>query len=155
MQEELIHEINRVSRDIVAGLHLELIAAAEACDEGVRLVFSGRDENLLLQRNAGLLYALDYLINRMFFGRLSKDKKITADVADYRLLRQEELRLMALKASEKVMAYGQPVDLQPMPPNERRIIHLALKDQPKVRTISEGVGPGRKVIILPAPTSSE
>jgi spoIIIJ-associated protein len=49
-----------------------------------------------------------------------------------------------------VLTYGRPVDLQPMPAHERRIIHLALQDQPKVRTVSEGTGEERKVIIMPA-----
>lgn len=150
MQEELFDEIRKVAQEVVQRMRLELTPATTADEEGVRLDFSGRDVDLLLQKNAAVLYALEYVLNRMFTGRLNADQKIMADAGDFRSLRQEELRLMALKASEKVIAYGQPVDLQPMPPHERRIIHLALKDQPGIRTVSEGMGEGRKVVILPS-----
>jgi spoIIIJ-associated protein len=139
-----------MAQEITRCMHLQVKATAELNDEGIRLVFEGRDVDLLLQRNAAVLYAVEYLLNRIFAGRLDKDKKVTADAGDFRSLRQEELRLMAIKASEKVITYGRPVDLQPMPPHERRIIHLALQDQPKVKTVSEGFGESRKVVIVPA-----
>jgi spoIIIJ-associated protein len=63
-------------------------------------------------------------------------------------MRREELRLMAQVAAERVIETGEPFTLNPMSSRERRIIHLALKGQPQVRTQSEGVGPERKVVIF-------
>jgi spoIIIJ-associated protein len=62
----------------------------------------------------------------------------------------DELRLMAQVAAERVIDTGDPFTLSPMNPRERRIVHMALRDQPKVRTQSEGMGPERKVVIYPA-----
>jgi spoIIIJ-associated protein len=65
-------------------------------------------------------------------------------------MRREELRLMAQVAAERVIDTGDPFALNPMSPRERRIVHLALRDRPGVRTQSEGMGPDRKVVIFPA-----
>jgi spoIIIJ-associated protein len=64
-------------------------------------------------------------------------------------MRTEELKLMAQVAAERVVETGAPFALGPMSPRERRIIHLALRDRPNLRTVSEGVGSERKVVILP------
>ena len=76
--------------------------------------------------------------------------KIALDCNDWRRLRTEELKLTAQVAAERVVESGDPFALSPMNPRERRIIHLALRDRPNLRTVSEGVGPERKVVILPA-----
>ncbi len=150
MEKELLDEIGRVAVSLAQHMRLEATAAFDSTDAGVSLNFTGRDVDLLLQRNGAVLYAFEYILNRIFARRLGADQKITADAGGFRALREEELRLMALKACEKVMAYGESVGLQPMLPHERRIIHLALQDQPKVRTVSEGFGEERKVVIVPA-----
>lgn len=115
---------------------------------------SGADADLLLERNAALLDALEYVVLRAV--RLEEDLfgKITFDSRDWRRLRAEELKLTAQVAAERVIETGDPFSLNPMTARERRVIHLALKDQPLVRTVSEGVGPERKVVILPASPSA-
>ncbi|MHB8652267.1 MAG: Jag family protein [Terriglobia bacterium] len=113
--------------------------------------FSGPDQDVLLEKNAALLDALESVVLKAI--RLDKDQfgKITFDCRDWRRLRVEELKLMARVAAERVIETGDPFSLSPMSARERRIIHLALKDQPKVQTQSDGFGPGRKVVIVPAP----
>jgi spoIIIJ-associated protein len=114
--------------------------------------FSGPDADLLLEKNATLLNALEYVVLRAvrldeaYFG------KITFDCQEWRRLRAEELRLTAQMAAERVMESGDPFTLSPMSARERRIVHLALKDRLQVRTQSEGQGPERKVVIFPAAT---
>jgi spoIIIJ-associated protein len=116
--------------------------------------FSGSDVDLLLERNAALLDALEYLVLKAV--RLEEEcfGRITFDCEEWRRLRAEELKLTAQVAAERVLATGEPFALSPMNPRERRIIHLALKDWPQVRTASEGFGPDRKVVILPASAPS-
>ena len=111
--------------------------------------FSGTDADLLLERNAALLNDLEYLVLKAV--RMEEDYfgKITFDCQDWRRLRVEELKLTAQVAADRVLETGDPFTLNPMSPRERRIIHLALRDQPQVRTVSEGVGSERKVVILP------
>jgi len=112
--------------------------------------FSGRDSDLLLERNAELLNAIEHVV--MKAGRLDEELfgKITFDCEDWRRLRIEELNLMARVAAERVLETGDAFPLGPMNARERRIIHLALRDQPRVRTASEGAGADRKVVIMPA-----
>lgn len=115
--------------------------------------FSGADADLLLEKNGLLLNALEHVVLKA--ARLQEDfvGKITLDSKDWRRLRARELQLTAQVAAERVIETGDPFPLNPMSPRERRIIHLALKNQPRVRTVSEGVGPERKVVILPASPS--
>jgi len=129
-------------------------AAAQADDpEGPEYVvdFSGPDADLLLEKNATLLRALEYVVLKAI--RLDEEhfRRIAFDCHDWRRTRRDELRLMARVAAERVIETGAPFTLNPMNPAERRIIHIALKDQPRIRTESEGFGPERCVVISPAP----
>ena len=112
--------------------------------------FSGPDADLLLEKNATLLQAIEYVALKAI--RLDEDhfRSIAFDCHDFRRMRMEELRLMAVVAAERVIETGDPFTLNPMNPRERRIVHVALKDRPQVRTQSEGMGPERKVVIYPA-----
>lgn len=125
--------------------------AHDATDAPAYVVdFTGPDQDFLLEKNAALLDALESVVLKAI--RLEEDQfgKITFDCRDWRRLRVEELKLMAQVAAERVIETGEAFSLSPMSARERRIIHLALKDQPKVRTQSDGFGPGRKVVIVPA-----
>lgn len=111
----------------------------------------GPDSDLLLEKHAAFLDALEYVVLRAV--RLEEELfgKITFDCQGWRHLRAEELKLMAQVAAQRVVETGDPFALSPMSPRERRIVHLALREQPAVRTASEGTGPAeRKVIIHPA-----
>jgi spoIIIJ-associated protein len=111
--------------------------------------FAGPDADLLLEVNAILLHAFEHVLLKAI--RLDDDhlRRIAFDCKDWRRTRIGELQLMAQVAAERVIDTGQPFTLNPMNARERRIIHLALKDQLKVQTQSEGTGPERKVVIFP------
>ena len=111
--------------------------------------FSGADSDLLLEGKTELLDALGYIATKA--ARLDEDShhKIVFDCRDYRKLRAQELKLTAQLAAERVIESGEPFALSPMSSFDRRMIHLALKDQPLVRTESQGMGSGRQVVILP------
>lgn len=115
--------------------------------------FSGADVDLMLEKNATLLNAFEYVVLKAAHLEESLFGKVTFDCADYRRLRAEELKLTARTAAERVIETGDPFAFNPLSPRERRIIHLALKDQPLVHTQSEGFGPERKVVILPVQKS--
>ena len=111
---------------------------------------SGPDTELLLQKHAAFLDALEYVVlkaarvDESLFGRISFDSE------DWRWLRAQELQMAARVASEQVLESGDPFAMSPMTARERRIIHLALKSQPRVLTASEGFGRDRHVVIRPA-----
>src|SRR5207253_75651 len=117
------------------------VAAEDAVESPeVEVVFRGRDQDLLLERNAELLQALEYIALRWL--RLDPHfyDHVRFDSGGYRALRIEELKLSARVAAERVRETRQPFRFNPMSSRERRIIHLVLKEQPGVRTASEGVG---------------
>lgn len=123
---------------------------AEAGSPEIVVNFSGPDVDWLLQRGGELLGALEYVSVKFLRLPPAERTKIAFDCGDYKSLRAEELRLTAETAAERVQHTGQPFALNPMDARERRIVHLALRDNPAVRTESEGGGPYRKVVIFPA-----
>jgi spoIIIJ-associated protein len=149
--ESLVHEVIRH-----AGFELSFaLRKGEPSGEELEVPeyvvdFSGPDADLLLEKNATLLNALEYVVLRAVRLEEAYFGKISFDCQEWRRLRAEELRLTAQMAAERVMETGDPFTLSPMSARERRIVHLALKDRPQVRTLSEGQGSERKVVIFPA-----
>jgi spoIIIJ-associated protein len=117
--------------------------------------FSGPDAELLLQKHAALLDALEYLVLKAV--RLEEDlfARVAFDCQEWRWLRAQELQLAARVAAERVMETGDPFALNAMNARERRIVHLALKGEARVRTLSEGFGSERRVVIHPASSSAQ
>ena len=112
--------------------------------------FSGQDVDLLLSNKAELLLALEQLTMEMLRLSTTEHSLIQFDANDYRMLRIEELRLSALTVAEKVKKSRIPFEFNPMNSRERRIIHLALRNEPDVRSESAGMGPFRQVVVYPA-----
>jgi spoIIIJ-associated protein len=121
-----------------------------AGDAEVLADLDGKDKELLLERGAEVLKALEHLAFRALRLEPEWHEKIHIDCGGYRALRFEELRMTARVAAERVQATRQPFRLNPMSSRERRIVHLALKDMAGVRTESVGVGDKRQVVIHPA-----
>ncbi len=116
----------------------------------VMVKFSGPDVDLLLSNRAELLLALEHVTMEMLRMHSDDHSRVSFDANDYRLLRIEELRLSAETAAEKVKRTGVPFRFNPMNSRERRVIHLALRNEPAVRSESAGSGPGRQVVVYPA-----
>ena len=125
-------------------------AAGAAGDAEVLADLDGRDKETLLERGAEVLKAFEHLAFRALRLEPAYHDKIHIDCGGYRALRFEELRMTARVAAERVQTSRQPFRLNPMSSRERRIVHLALKDMPGVRTESIGVGEERQVVIHPA-----
>jgi spoIIIJ-associated protein len=118
-------------------------------DAEVLADLDGRDKEMLLERGAELLKALEHLAFRALRLETAYHEKIHLDCGGYRALRFEELRMTAKVAAERVQTSKQPFRLNPMSPRERRIVHLTLKEIPGVRTESIGTGEDRQVVIHP------
>ena len=122
----------------------------EAGDAEVLADLSGRDKDMLLERGAELLHAIEHLALRALRLEPPWQDKIFLDSGGYRALRVEELKMTARVAAERVQTSRQPFKLNPMSARERRIVHLALQEFPGVRTESVGMGEHRKVVINPS-----
>lgn len=129
---------------------VSMAAPGAGGDAAVLADVDGRDKEILLERGAEVLKALEHLAFRALRLEPEHHEKIHIDCGGYRALRFEELRMTAKVAAERVQASKQPFRLNPMTSRERRIVHLALKDMPGVRTESVGVGEHRQVVIHPA-----
>lgn len=112
--------------------------------------FSGPDSALLLDRGAELLRALELLTYEILRLPSSEHEKISFDCKGQRAARLQELRMAASVAAEKVRQSGTPYHFAPMSSRERRIVHLALRDQTDLRTESDGEGFNRCVVLYPA-----
>lgn len=107
----------------------------------------GEDLGVLIGRRGSTLGSLQYLVNLIVSHRFKGNPPFAVDVEGYRRRREESLRALAFRMAEKVRTTGKSVVLEPMPANERRIVHLALAKDPTVGTSSVGEGETRKVAI--------
>ncbi len=121
--------------------------ANEQGDAEVLADLDGRDKELLLARNGEVLKALEHLAFRALGLEPAFHDKIHLDSGGYRAMRFEELKMTAKVAAERVQTSKQSFQLNPMSSRERRIVHLAVKDMPGVRTESIGTGEERQVVI--------
>jgi spoIIIJ-associated protein len=110
---------------------------------------AGDDVGLLIGRHGETLSSLQFLLNACVGKQLPRDTRIVVDVEHYRERREQSLRVIAIRAADRARRERAPVTLLPMPPNERRIIHLALQSSPFVSTESTGEGTERRVVVSP------
>jgi spoIIIJ-associated protein len=137
---------------------MEVTAAVSAhwgerdADDKMRPLFidvEGDDLSVLIGRRGETLDAFQYIIRLILGKELKQPVPVIVDVAGYRARREQTLRRLARRMAEQAIERGRTLSLEPMPPNERRIIHIELRDNPKVRTESVGQGDRRKVTIIP------
>ncbi len=114
----------------------------------------GDDLGVLIGRRGQTLQSLQYITRLIVSREVQHWVNLVVDVEKYKLRREKSLRQLAQRMAERVAFGGQPVALEPMPPNERRIIHLTLRDHPIVTTRSIGKGDRRKVTIVPKGSGS-
>lgn len=114
------------------------------------VAFDGADRDLLLERGAELLKSLEYIALRWLRLEPQFHDRVRFDCGNYRANRIGELKISAELAAQRVRETRQPFRFNPMSPRERRIVHLAVKDEPGIRTASEGHGDERRVVLFPA-----
>ncbi|EFO81845.1 single-stranded nucleic acid binding R3H domain protein [Oscillochloris trichoides DG-6] len=122
-------------------------------EETVTLHVEGADEEamgLLIGRRGETLRSLQFLLNLLVSRRVQKWPQVVVDVGNYRQRRQESLEGLARRMAERVRQTGRPIMLEPMAAYERRIVHLALRDDKSIYTESSGEGEHRKIVIYPA-----
>ena len=135
-------------REMGLDLKFEISLTTENEPELV-VLFSGPDQEFLLERNAELLLALEHVGHRWLRLDPRLHDRVRFDCEDYRATRLAELKLSARVAAQRVRETGQPFQFNPMSSRERRIVHLELSGAPGVRTESEGSGDRRQLVIYP------
>ncbi|HXN74811.1 MAG TPA: R3H domain-containing nucleic acid-binding protein [Candidatus Acidoferrales bacterium] len=124
--------------------------AGGAGEKDVVVAFRGADQDLLLERNAELLLALEHVAHRWLRLDPRLHDRVRFDCGDYRAARLAELKLSARVAAQRVRETGETFRFNPMSPRERRLIHLELNGAQGVRTASEGAGDRRQLVVYPA-----
>jgi spoIIIJ-associated protein len=127
---------------------VEILPAAESeGPDAFALNVVGDDLGMLIGRRGETLRDLEYVV-RLMLAPKHKAAKVVVDVEGYRVRRERVLSELAKRMADRVAANRQPITLEAMPPNERRIVHLTLRDHPFVTTNSIGEGEHRRVMIL-------
>ncbi len=122
----------------------------EADGERISVSISGSKMGQLIGKRGQTLDALQYLLNVIYHRHFAgHGARVVLDVEDYREKREQTLRDLAGRLANKAARYRKEVVLEPMSPQERRIIHSTLQDHPDVSTYSQGEEPYRKVVIAP------
>ena len=117
-------------------------------EAAIYLNLIGDDLGALIGRHGETLSSMQYLVRLMVNQKLHRWTNIVVDVDGYKDRRAEKLAQMALRMADQVVETGKSVALEPMPANERRLIHIALRNHPHVRTESVGEDTRRKIQIL-------
>ncbi|HET6841074.1 MAG TPA: R3H domain-containing nucleic acid-binding protein [Candidatus Angelobacter sp.] len=125
---------------------------ASAISQGspaIQVELAGPDSDLLLARGAEMLRSLEILAHEAMHLHAEDHEQISFDCHGYRAARQQELKLAAEVAAEKVLRTGVPYSFAPMSSRERRLVHLAFHDHESLVTQSEGEGGRRYVVLYP------
>jgi spoIIIJ-associated protein len=132
----------------------EVKASYSEVDEirGTRAILvdiTGQDLSVLIGKRSETLNALQYIARLIVSKELGENITLVVDVEGYRTRRERQLRQLAHRMAEQAIKTGRKQTLEPMPPNERRIIHMELREDEQVTTESFGEEPHRKVTIIP------
>ncbi len=117
---------------------------------GPSFEIDGEDAGLLIGRKGQTMRSLQFITTMISSNKLEDQLRIDLDVAGYKSRRYDSLANLAYKVAEQVVDTGNSITLEPMPANERRIIHVTLADDQRVSSVSSGRGDSRKVTINPS-----
>ena len=150
-EEANLSDTARTARDFLKGLtdRMGVEAQIEVCEseQQLRMQLSGESMSILIGRRGETLDALQYLTSLNVNRGREEYLRVSLDTENYRAKREEALRKLAVRMANRAKKSGRRVALEPMNPNERRILHSALQNDPEVTTHSEGEEPYRRVII--------
>jgi spoIIIJ-associated protein len=145
--QEVLREL---LEQVVDGLGLDVDVQVEESEGVLTGRVEGEDVGLLIGRRGQTIDAVQHLAQRIVFHGGSAQARVVIDADGYRERRAQALRTVALDAAEETLTSGEPVELDPMPASERRIVHEFLRDRDDVSTHSEGEEPERYLVVEPA-----
>ena len=134
---------------ILSLIPMEATVRADRIDGKITLNIIGDRSGLLIGRKGKTLDALQYLVSKIVNKAFDKKINVIVDSEDYRKRREDSVTQLALKMGEKAKRIKKPVTTNPMNPHDRRLVHLALKDDENLETRSRGEGLLKKVVIIP------
>ena len=147
--EAAVQAVERILSTVGADVDVSLRAAHDEFTGGPVIDINGPDSGLLIGRRGNTLQSLQFIVQSIVRQRFEEENvRVALDVEQYRQRREDSLREMADRVANRVSQTGRSITLEPMPPSDRRVIHLYLDGREGIRTESVGYGDSRKVQII-------
>lgn len=147
MNETLTRQIADFVQSVVKAMGVELTARIEDSPEGTRINLEGDDGGVLIRRGGEGLQALQHVVATAFRRQLGDDNRVVVDCNGFRKDKDAEIKQMARFMAEKARTSGMPQEIGPLNPYERRIVHIAIAEDPTVSSESIGDAFMKTVII--------
>ena len=147
--DEPASRVREILERVVDELGLEASVEVDEGEEEIVGRIDGEDVGLLIGRRGQTIDAVQLLCYRAAFRGRQDRKRVVVDAAGYRERRREAIERQADRAGERALRTGKEIELEPMSPTERRVVHQHLKDRAGLETFSEGEEPERCVIVAP------
>jgi spoIIIJ-associated protein len=150
MDKIILKKIRDNTKEIISKMGIKAEIEVDEIDEAVNIDVETADSALLIGYRGENLYALEYIIKLISFKEFDNREsmpKIILDISGYKKGQSDKIKEITLKTAEKVIKYKRPEILRPMNAYERRLVHLALKDNDELTTESVGEDPSRRIII--------
>jgi spoIIIJ-associated protein len=148
-----LHELESLAQGLLESLGLKLTATATADQDNDRLELDGADAWLMVEKKGAALDAFQLIVAKVAERKYGPERRVMVDCQGHRRGRDQEIEKIARAAAEKVRSTARPLELDPMNPYERRLVHLALSDFSGVATSSVGEGFIKRVRISPTQSS--
>ncbi len=154
MEEEVA-----VAKELIAGLLERMGVKAEVAgflEEGdLHLEIKGDHEGILIGKHGRTLESFQILVNRMVNKRMGKAVRVLLDIDDYCKRKTDNLTKMAMRLGENAKIKRHPLTIGPFNAHDRRLIHIALGEDPSIKTESLGEGELKKITIIPIGSKEE
>jgi spoIIIJ-associated protein len=147
VNETLTRQIADFVQSVVSAMGVELTAKIEDSPEATRINLEGDDGGVLIRRSGEGLQALQHVVATAFRRQLGDDHRVVIDCNGFRRDKDAEIKQMALFMAEKARSSGLPQEMGPLNPYERRIVHIAIAEDPTVNSESIGDAFMKTVII--------
>lgn len=149
LPDEPAARVEAMLDEIVDALDLDAEVVVDEDEEAIAARIEGEELGLLIGRRGQTIDAVQLLCYRAAFRGRGDRKRVSVDAAGYRQRRRETVERQAARAADRALEAGKEIELEPMSPTERKIVHDHLADRSGVETFSEGEEPDRCVIVAP------
>ncbi len=154
MNENQRKEIKNIIEKILSKMNVSGIVSVVETIDGINFVIKTEEAGILIGENGQNLDALSHVIRKICHKYLNTDEEndpvhFFVDVNDYLAKKIEDLKVLAKMNAQKAIYFKKDIEMEPMPANERRIIHSVLTEHPNIKTESFGTGYLRRVVIKP------
>jgi spoIIIJ-associated protein len=155
MPEAPAERVRALLEKVVDALDLDAAVTVDEDDDRIEGAIEGEELGLLIGRRGQTIDALQLLCYRAAFRGQPERKRVVVDAAGYRARRRELVERQADRAAERALETGREIELEPMSPTERKMVHDRLAERTGIETFSEGEEPARSVIVAPLVGATE